>query len=249
MARVWIGNFKGPKGDKGDKGDIGPQGPKGEQGPMGLVNAEAAIEFEDYTTEGAEIPTPEEALAEMVSGKSLKGIISNIRAFFKGVVTLGMIVNNLEDVLNVEEGTVLPVGCKALQDLNVKMGGIVSNITIPFVSTGNDTISIYKNGSMITVRNIYFGVRSRNPTAIILKGEEYLIIAKANNNNSFNLQQNEVFTLLYGYAINTQNQIVKLYTIFIGYDGTSTYLLTKQGLTTDQLLILVPISASIGYRS
>lgn len=129
------------------------------------------------------------------------------------------------------------------------MGGIVSNITIPFVSTGNDTISIYKNGSMITVRNIYFGVRSRNPTAIILKGEEYLIIAKANNNNSFNLQQNEVFTLLYGYAINTQNQIVKLYTIFIGYDGTSTYLLTKQGLTTDQLLILVPISASIGYRS
>ena len=125
----------------------------------------------------------------------------------------------------------------------------MSNITIPFVSTGNDTISIYKNGSMITVRNIYFGVRSSNPPAIIFKGEEYLIIAKANNNNSFNLQQNEVFTLLYGYAINTQNQIVKLYTIFIGYDGTNTYLLTKQGLTTDQLLILVPISASIGYRS
>ncbi|MCI8420446.1 MAG: collagen-like protein, partial [Oscillospiraceae bacterium] len=121
MAKVLIGNFKGPKGDKGDKGDRGPQGPKGEQGPVGLVNADAAIEFEDYTTEGVEVPTPEAAMAEIVSGKSLKGIISNIKAFFKGVVTLGMIVNNLDDVLAVEEGTVLPVGCKALQEVSAKI--------------------------------------------------------------------------------------------------------------------------------
>lgn len=60
-------------------------------------------------------------MAEIVSGKSLKGIISNIKAFFKGVVTLGMIVNNLDDVLAVEEGTVLPVGCKALQEVSAKI--------------------------------------------------------------------------------------------------------------------------------
>lgn len=58
MAKVLIGNFKGPKGDKGDKGDRGPQGPKGEQGPVGLVNADAAIEFEDYTTEGGRSSYP-----------------------------------------------------------------------------------------------------------------------------------------------------------------------------------------------
>ena len=36
MARVLIGNIKGPKGDKGDIGATGPQGPVGAQGPQGL---------------------------------------------------------------------------------------------------------------------------------------------------------------------------------------------------------------------
>ena len=36
MARVLIGNIKGPKGEKGDTGNTGPQGPVGAQGPQGL---------------------------------------------------------------------------------------------------------------------------------------------------------------------------------------------------------------------
>lgn len=36
MARVLIGNIKGPKGEKGDTGNTGPQGPIGPQGPQGL---------------------------------------------------------------------------------------------------------------------------------------------------------------------------------------------------------------------
>lgn len=119
MARVWIGNFKGPKGDKGEKGDMGPQGPQGEQGPMGLVNAGGLIEFDDYTEEGAEIPSTKEALAGIKSGSSLKDVISNIKAFCKGVVTLGMVVDNLEDVLAVKDDKI-PVGCKAIQGLNAK---------------------------------------------------------------------------------------------------------------------------------
>lgn len=35
MAKVLIGNIKGPKGDKGEKGEQGPQGPEGTQGPQG----------------------------------------------------------------------------------------------------------------------------------------------------------------------------------------------------------------------
>ena len=35
MARVLIGNFKGPKGDKGDTGATGATGPQGPQGPKG----------------------------------------------------------------------------------------------------------------------------------------------------------------------------------------------------------------------
>lgn len=83
MARVLIGNFKGPKGDNGEKGDPGPQGPKGEQGSTGLVNADGIIEFEDYLEAGAVLPTPEEALAGIASGMSLKSVISNIKAFLK----------------------------------------------------------------------------------------------------------------------------------------------------------------------
>ena len=42
MARILIGNIKGPKGDtgpQGKQGPTGPQGPKGDTGPMpALIN-------------------------------------------------------------------------------------------------------------------------------------------------------------------------------------------------------------------
>lgn len=34
MARILIGNIKGPQGPQGEKGDTGPQGPQGIQGPL-----------------------------------------------------------------------------------------------------------------------------------------------------------------------------------------------------------------------
>ena len=42
MARVLIGNFKGPKGDKGDKGATGATGPQGPQGKQGNTGATGA---------------------------------------------------------------------------------------------------------------------------------------------------------------------------------------------------------------
>ena len=36
MARLLIGNIKGPKGDKGDTGATGPQGKQGAQGVQGM---------------------------------------------------------------------------------------------------------------------------------------------------------------------------------------------------------------------
>lgn len=95
MARVWIGNFKGPKGDKGDKGDVGPQGPMGPQGPVGLVNSEGAVEFEDYTSAETVLPTAEEALDGIVSGSSLKGILGSIKAFCKNILSVGMASSEL----------------------------------------------------------------------------------------------------------------------------------------------------------
>ncbi len=45
MAKILIGNIKGPKGDKGDTGSQGPIGPQGPQGPLPpLVNNALATE-------------------------------------------------------------------------------------------------------------------------------------------------------------------------------------------------------------
>ena len=38
MAKVLVGNFKGPKGDTGKTGPAGPQGPQGPQGPAGSTS-------------------------------------------------------------------------------------------------------------------------------------------------------------------------------------------------------------------
>ena len=40
MARLLIGNIKGPKGDKGDTGATGPQGKQGAQGKQGIQGAQ-----------------------------------------------------------------------------------------------------------------------------------------------------------------------------------------------------------------
>ena len=45
MARILIGNIKGPKGDMGPQGEQGPVGPQGPQGPLPpLVNNALATE-------------------------------------------------------------------------------------------------------------------------------------------------------------------------------------------------------------
>lgn len=55
-------------------------------------------EFEDYSAEGAEAPDARTAIEEIKSKKSIFGIMSNIKAALKGLVTLGemkeLLVNN-----------------------------------------------------------------------------------------------------------------------------------------------------------
>ena len=74
MARILIGNTKGPqgaKGDKGDKGDTGPQGPAGPQGATGpmpaLVNG--------FTTTEAGI-----AALDAAAGKTLKDEVTQLNS-------------------------------------------------------------------------------------------------------------------------------------------------------------------------
>lgn len=47
MAKILIGNVKGPKGDEGPKGPQGIQGIQGPQGPTGEVDANSVIQFSE----------------------------------------------------------------------------------------------------------------------------------------------------------------------------------------------------------
>lgn len=47
MARILIGNIKGPQGIPGQDGAVGPVGPAGPPGPMGAVDNTTPIEFTD----------------------------------------------------------------------------------------------------------------------------------------------------------------------------------------------------------
>ena len=47
MARILIGNIKGPQGNDGAAGAVGPEGPPGPQGQPGEVDANTKITFEE----------------------------------------------------------------------------------------------------------------------------------------------------------------------------------------------------------
>lgn len=82
VAEYW--NLMAEKGQKGDKGEQGIQGNKGD---VGNTNTETAVAFEDYTSTAP--PSTTVALEAIKSGTSIKNLFSNIKAFCKGVVTVG----------------------------------------------------------------------------------------------------------------------------------------------------------------
>lgn len=109
MAKVLIGNIKGPKGEQGPPGIQGIPGPAGADGE---IDSNSLIEFEDYEGEGApQLPSLEESLRKIESNISIgkwmsyvKAFNMNVSNFLKGVVTLGKLANNLTTT---EEGFAL----------------------------------------------------------------------------------------------------------------------------------------------
>lgn len=109
MAKVLIGNIKGPKGEQGPQGIQGIPGPAGADGE---IDSNSLIEFVDYEGEGApQLPGLEESLGKIESNISIGKLMSYVKAFnmnvsnfLKGVVTLGKLANNLTTT---EEGFAL----------------------------------------------------------------------------------------------------------------------------------------------
>ena len=71
MARILIGNIKGPQGNDGAPGTVGPEGPPGPQGPPGEVDANTKITFEE---------APQRTNVE--SGDTIRTIFGKMKKWF-----------------------------------------------------------------------------------------------------------------------------------------------------------------------
>ena len=89
MARILIGNIKGPKGDTGARGATGPQGATGPTGPMPPL------------TNNALATTPGVSALDAVMGKTLDDKIGKVNSDFteycKGYITDNANINALGD--------------------------------------------------------------------------------------------------------------------------------------------------------
>ena len=78
MARILIGNIKGPKGDTGPQGEQGPVGPQGPQGPLPpLVNSALATEAGVAALDAAMGKTLQEQITE--NKEDITQLYSNLR--------------------------------------------------------------------------------------------------------------------------------------------------------------------------
>ncbi len=139
MAKVLIGNIKGPKGEQGPQGIQGIPGPAGADGE---IDSNSLIEFEDYEGEGApQLPSLEESLGKIESNISIgkwmsyvKAFNMNVSNFLKGVVTLGKLANNLTTTeegfaLDARQGSIIAAKNAQLENAIEELN---SNIAIKF---------------------------------------------------------------------------------------------------------------------
>ncbi|WP_418929342.1 hypothetical protein [Clostridium fessum] len=117
MARILIGNIKGPQGiqgEKGDKGDTGPQGIQGIQGPQG-----------DEGPQGPQGETGPQG-AQGIQGP-LPPLIDNYLATESGKAALDAIVGKLLDErLKAAENAVT----KLNSDIKIKFYGKVTDLSV-----------------------------------------------------------------------------------------------------------------------
>lgn len=88
-------------------------------------------EFEDYTGEETVAPSAEEALQSMVKGKKLTELLGSMKAFCKGVITIGKLANRFDVV---EEGYALDA--RAGKTLFDQVAQLNSNFTVVLPTSG-----------------------------------------------------------------------------------------------------------------
>lgn len=136
MARILIGNIKGPKGDtgpQGKQGPTGPQGPKGDTGPMpALIN--------NASTTSAGVGALDAAM-----GKTLGDRIDVLN-------------NNMKDRSNIWSGS-LELSSES-QTINIASAENYNQILVIIKNAGNNiTVAIMIDRYLYnTITNIYYRV-------------------------------------------------------------------------------------------
>lgn len=138
MARILIGNIKGPQGEQGPQGVQGPVGPQGPQGPLPpLVNNALATEA------GV-------AALDAAMGKTLQDQITNNKNDIAQLNSkLAPVKRNLT-----WQSTVSEIGAS----YSLKFGNWVyvhaGFTTVSGLSAGNDLTMLIGSGAMQTINNI-----------------------------------------------------------------------------------------------
>ena len=138
MARILIGNIKGPQGEQGPQGVQGPVGPQGPQGPLPpLVNNALATEA------GV-------AALDAAMGKTLQDQITNNKNDITQLNSkLAPVKRNLT-----WQSTVSEIGAS----YSLKFGNCVyvhaGFTTVSGLSAGNDLTMLIGSGAMQTINNI-----------------------------------------------------------------------------------------------
>lgn len=165
MARILIGNIKGPQGiqgEKGDKGDIGPQGIQGVQGPQGEIGPKGPQgEIGPQGPQGIQGPLPP--------------LIDNYLATEPGKAALDAIVGKLLDErLKAAENAVTKLNSEA--STHLKESGSENSFCAAFQSR----YQYYTNVNYMLANGIY----KTGKTGLNLPFEGYWIIITFNTSNN-----------------------------------------------------------------
>lgn len=166
MARILIGNIKGPQGiqgEKGDKGDIGPQGIQGVQGPQGEIGPKGPQgEIGPQGPQGIQGPLPP--------------LIDNYLATEPRKAALDAIVGKLLDErLKAAENAVTKLNSEA--STHLKESGSENSFCAAFQSR----YQYYTNANYMLASGIY----KTGKTGLNLPFEGYWIIITFNTSNDF----------------------------------------------------------------
>jgi len=165
MARILIGNIKGPQGiqgEKGDKGDIGPQGIQGIQGPQGEEGPQGPQgEVGPQGPQGIQGPLPP--------------LIDNYLATESGKAALDAIVGKLLDErLKAAETSITQLNSEASSHL------IASGSENSFCAAFQSRYQYYANVNYMLASGIY----KTGKTGLNLPFEGYWIIITFNTSNN-----------------------------------------------------------------